>query len=127
MPALESLEHGKHVDVTGMHPALQRLFAPQVQDFLIDMFSYDPPKLAASLKLPLLVVQGERDLQVSVADAKDLAAAQPKATLLLLPKMTHVLKDVGSDDRGAIAATHTDASLPVDTGLVDAIVKFVRR
>ena len=30
----------------GMHPALQKLFAPQVQDFLIDTFRHDPAKLA---------------------------------------------------------------------------------
>ena len=126
MSALDSLEKGQHVDITSMHPALQRLFAPQVQDFLIDMFRQDPPKLAASLKVPLLIVQGERDLQVSVADARQLASAQPKATLLLLPKMTHELKDVDSDDKAAIVATLTDASLPVDLGLVEAIVSFVK-
>ncbi len=126
MSALDSLEKGQHVDITSMHPALQRLFAPQVQDFLIDMFRQDPPKLAASLKVPLLIVQGERDLQVSVADARALASAQPKATLLLLPKMTHELKDVDSDDKAAIVATYTDASLPVDSGLVEAIVSFVK-
>ncbi|HYX45640.1 MAG TPA: alpha/beta fold hydrolase [Sphingomicrobium sp.] len=124
--ALDSLEHGRHVDVTGMHPALQRLFAPQVQDFLIDMFRQDPAKLAASLDVPLLIVQGERDLQVSVADARGLESAQPKAKLLLLPKMTHELKDVDSDDKAAIAASYTDASLPVDPGLVDAIAAFVK-
>ncbi len=127
MSALDSLEKGRHVDITSMHPALQRLFAPQVQDFLIDMFRQDPAKLAASLKVPLLIVQGERDLQVSVADARALASAQPKATLLLLPNMTHVLKDVSSDDKAAIAATYTDATAPIDTGLVDAIVAFVKR
>ena len=126
MSALDSLEKGQHVDITSMHPALQRLFAPQVQDFLIDMFRQDPPMLAASLKVPLLIVQGERDLQVSVADARQLASAQPKATLLLLPKMTHELKDVDSDDKAAIVATLTDASLPVDSGLVEAIVSFVK-
>ena len=127
MAALDSLERGQHVDVTNLHPALQRLFAPQVQDFLIDMFRQDPPKLAGSLKVPLLIIQGERDLQVSAADAKALAAAQPKATLLLVPRMNHVLKDVDSDDRTANAATYADPSLPVDSGLVDAIVKFVKR
>jgi uncharacterized protein len=127
MSALDSLEQGKHVDVSNMHPALQRLFAPQVQDFLIDMFRQDPARLAASLKVPLLILQGERDLQVSVADARALASAQPKATLLLIPKMTHELKDVDSDDKAAIAAAYTDASLPVDHGLVDAIAKFVKR
>jgi pimeloyl-ACP methyl ester carboxylesterase len=127
MAALDALEQGKHVDVSGMHPALQRLFAPQVQDFLIDMLRQDPAKLAASLKVPLLVVQGERDLQVSVADARILAAAQPTAKLVLLPSMNHVLKDLDSDDRSANLATYADPSLPVDPGLVDAIVKFTGR
>jgi pimeloyl-ACP methyl ester carboxylesterase len=126
MAALDSLELGQHVDVTNMHPALQRLFAPQVQDFLIDMFRKDPAKLAAELKVPLLIVQGERDLQVSAADAKALAAAQPKAKLVLVPAMNHVLKDVPSDDRRANLATYADPSLPVDAAAVDAIAQFVK-
>ena len=69
----------KTVDVTAMHPALQKLFAPQVQGFLIDILARDPAQLAKTLKVPLLIVQGERDLQVSAADARALAAAQPKA------------------------------------------------
>jgi pimeloyl-ACP methyl ester carboxylesterase len=125
--ALQSLEHEQHVDPTNFDPTLQKLFAPQVQDFLIDMFRQDPAKLAGSLKVPLLIVQGERDMQVSIADARMLAAAQPKAKLVLIPAMNHVLKDVGSDDRAANLATYTDASLPVDSGLVDAIVKFLKR
>lgn len=127
MKALDQLDRGEHVDVATMHPALQRLFAPQVQDFLIDDLRYDPASLAAALKLPLLIVQGERDLQVSVADAKRLAAAQPGAKLVLLPTMNHVLKDVASDDRAANFATYSDASLPVDPGLVAAIAGFVKR
>jgi len=125
--ALDQLDRGEHVDVSTMHPALQRLFAPQVQDFLIDDLRYDPASLAAALKVPLLILQGERDLQVSVADAKKLAAAQPRARLVLLPAMNHVLKDVATDDRAANFATYADSSLPVDPGLVDAIAAFVKR
>jgi pimeloyl-ACP methyl ester carboxylesterase len=127
MSALDSLEHRQHVDVSAMHPALQKLFAPQVQDFLIDMFSYDPAKLAASTRLPMLIVQGERDVQVSVTDAKALAGAQPKAKLVLVREMNHVLKDVASDDRAANLATYGDPSLPVDSSAVDAIATFVKR
>ena len=127
MSALESLDGGHRVDVTGLHPALQRLFAPQVQPFLIDMFRHDPAKLASTVAVPLLIVQGERDLQVTSADARALAAAQPKAKLVLLPRMNHVLKGVASDDRQANVATYADPSLPVDAGLVDAIAEFVRR
>ena len=125
--ALDSLEKGQHVDVAGMNPALLRLFAPQVQEFLIDDFRHDPAKLAASLKIPLLVIQGERDIQVSTADAKTLAAAQPKAKLVVIPAMNHVLKDVASDDRAANVATYADPSLPVDGELIDAIADFVKR
>jgi len=127
MAALDALEKGQHVDVSGMNPALLRLFAPQVQDFLIDDFRHDPAKLAASLKLPLLIVQGERDIQVSAADARALAAAQPKAKLVLVPAMNHVLKDVANDERSANVATYSDFSLPVDSALVDAVASFVKR
>jgi pimeloyl-ACP methyl ester carboxylesterase len=126
--ALKSLEAGQHVDSAHFtSPMLQKLFAPQVQDFLIDMFDQDPAELAASLKVPVLIVQGERDLQVSVADAKALAAAQPRARLVLLPDMNHVLKDVAGEDRSANLATYSDPSLPVDPGLVDAVARFVKR
>jgi hypothetical protein len=127
MSALDALDNGRHVDVTNMNPALLKLFAPQVQGFLIDMFSYNPAKLAGSVKVPLMVVQGERDIQVSTTDAKNLAAAQPKAKLVLVPAMNHVLKDVASDDRMANLATYADPSLPVDSRLVDAIADFVKR
>ncbi len=126
LTALASLDRGEHVDVTNMNPALLKLFAPQVQDYLIDMFRQDPAKLAASLNVPLMIVQGERDIQVSTTDAKDLAEAQPKAKLVLIPAMNHVLKDVASDDRAANIATYSDPSLAVDSSMVDAIADFVK-
>jgi pimeloyl-ACP methyl ester carboxylesterase len=127
MAAIDSLEHRRHVDVSTMHPGLQRLFAPEVQDFLIVVFSYDPAKLAGSVTVPMLILQGERDVHVSVADAQTLAAAQPKAKLVLLPLMTHVLKDSAGAERAAILATQSDSSLPVDSGAVAAIADFVKR
>jgi pimeloyl-ACP methyl ester carboxylesterase len=127
LAALDALDRGQHVDTTKMNPALLPLFRPEVQDFLIDMFRFDPPKLAAALTVPLLILQGERDIQVSTADAKALAAAQPKARLVLIPTMNHVLKDVASDDRSANLATYADPSLPVDATLVDSIAAFVKR
>ncbi len=125
MPALDALEAGKRVNTTGMNPALLPLFAPQVQGFLISLFSYDPAALIAKLHMPVLILQGERDLQVSVADAKRLAAADPHARLVLLPDVNHVLKTVGSDDRNANFATYADPSLPLAPGIVDAIAGFV--
>ena len=64
------------------------------------MFSYDPAQLIAGFHKPVLIVQGERDLQVSVADAKRLKQAAPAAKLVLLPDTNHVFKTVKSAEYG---------------------------
>jgi len=125
LPAIDALEAGKRVDVSGMHPGLMPLFAPQLQGFLISMFSYDPAKLIAAVSKPVLIVQGKRDIQVSLADAERLKAAAPKAELVLLPDVNHVLKTVNSDDRAANAATYVDPNLPLAPGVVEPIADFV--
>jgi uncharacterized protein len=125
MTAIDSLEAGKRVDVTGMHPALMPLFAPQVQGFLINAFSYDPAKLISTVSKPVLIMQGKRDFQVGVADAERLKLAASKAELVLLPDANHVLKAVASDDKRANIATYADPTLPLANGVVDAVANFV--
>jgi uncharacterized protein len=125
MAAIEALEAGKRADVSAMNPALLPLFAPQVQGFLINAFSYDPAKLIAAVEKPVLIIQGARDMQVGAADAERLKAAAPKAELVLLPQANHVLKAVNSDDRRANALTYSNPNLPLAPGVVDAIANFV--
>lgn len=123
--ALSALETGKPVDRARLHPALAQMFPPQLDDYWRGILSQDPAKLAAGYKGPLLIVQGTRDLQVSVADAEALAAAQPRARLERVDGANHVLKRVASDDRGANLATYADASLPLADGVVGPILSFV--
>jgi pimeloyl-ACP methyl ester carboxylesterase len=125
MTAIAALEAGRRVDVAGMHPALMPLFAPQVQGFLINAFSYDPAKLIAAVTKPVVIVQGRRDMQVGVDDAERLKDAAPKAELVLLPDVNHVLKTVTSDNPRANAATYADPSLPLAPGIAEAIAKFI--
>lgn len=125
MKAIDSLESGIRVDVSALHPALQRLFAPQVQGYLIDLMATDPATLAANVKLPMLIVQGGKDLQVGAADAKALSTANPAARVVNLPRMNHVLRDVDGDDREANIATYADPSVPLDPKLIDSIVGFI--
>lgn len=124
LPALDALQAGKRVDTTGMHPALLNLFHPALQGFLIVMFQQEPAKLAAAYKGPVLILQGDADIQVSVADANLLAAAHPGARLVLLPGVNHLLK-TGSRDMAATMANYADPSLPLAPGVVDAIAAFV--
>ncbi len=90
------------------------------------MFAQDPAKFAASLAVPLFIVQGDKDIQIAVEDAKLLAAAQPKAKLAVLPNVNHVLKSFSGDDRAANFATYADPSLPIAASVVDAVAGFVK-
>ena len=127
LPALDALEQGHRVDTTGMNPALMGLFHPSVQGFLINAFAYDPARLIASVTKPVLVIQGQRDLQVSEGDARLLKQADQRASLVLLPDVNHVLKQVTSDDRSANLATYAKPGLPLAPGVVDAIADFLAK
>ncbi len=122
---IKTLEAGRHPDMTSMHPALQQLFAPQIHGLLISVFSYDPAGLIAKFGKPVLIVQGERDLQVSVDDAKRLKQASPTARLVLLPDTNHVFKMVTSADTAANKAAYSKPGLPLAPGLADEVGKFV--
>lgn len=124
--AIDDLEAGRDVPAATMPPVLMSLFNPVVQPYLKDLMAKDSAALAASLNLPLLVVSGDLDIQTPVADAKALAAAQPKAKLVIVNGVNHVLKSPDGTDRAANLATYTDAKRPVAPAVVDAIADFVK-
>ena len=125
MPVIDALERGRRVDTGNMHPALQSLFRPAVQGFLISAFSYDPRRVLADYSKPVLVLQGQRDIQVGEADARLLKQAAPQATLVLLPNVNHILKSVPTNDLRTNIATYADPGLPLASGVVDAIAGFL--
>jgi pimeloyl-ACP methyl ester carboxylesterase len=125
--ALDSLEQGKSVDIAALPAPLHPLFNTAVQPYLIDLLARDPAQLAASLKLPLLIVQGDKDIQVTVEDAEILAAAQPKARIAILQGVNHVLKVPAGEGRAANLASYADPSLPIAPAVVEEIAAFVKR
>ena len=125
--AFRSLERGDRMDALTLPPALQPIFSPQVQGYLIDVFSHDPARLIADLQLPVLVLQGGRDVQVPEDDARILAAAAPRAELVILPGVNHVLKTVPSDGLAENIATYSDPDLPLAPEVVATIADFVTR
>ena len=124
--AIDELSAGRRVDTAKLPPALAPLFNAAVQGFLISTFALDPAALAGRIAKPLMIMQGQRDLQVSVADAQRLKQASPSATLVILPDANHVLKQVGSDDRSANLATYAATDLPLAPGVVSGIARFVK-
>lgn len=120
------LESGFTVDASKLAAPLQGLFADAVQPYLIDLLAQDTAKLAAGMKGRLAIIQGLTDIQTGESDARLLAKAQPRAKLMLLPDVNHVLKHFAGDDRRANFATYAQPELPVDASVVDAVAGFVK-
>jgi uncharacterized protein len=121
---IKALEAGRRPNVYSLDPPLQQMFAPPMQGFLISMFSYDPARLIAEFHKPVLILQGERDLQVSMADAKRLKQAAPAAKLVFLPDANHFFKVVKSADIAVNTAAYSKP-VPLAPHIADEIADFV--
>ncbi len=67
--------------------------APIPGSYFLDLRGYDPAKVAAGLKIPILVLQGGHDYQVTNADYEiwqKALAGDPRATFKFYPNYTHL-------------------------------------
>jgi pimeloyl-ACP methyl ester carboxylesterase len=118
------LELRRGHEVSDIPPELAGVFGPAIQPYTRSMINLDPVAELRKVKAPVLVLQGDNDLQVRVDDAKALAA-RPGAQLVVVKGMTHPLKLATSDVKTNIA-TYLDPALPLAPDAVAAIIAFVR-
>ena len=121
-PIIDSLKAGRLVE--NINPMLSSLFRPGVQPYLISWFAYDPREEIKKLKLPILILQGTNDIQVTQDDAKNLNAANPNSKLVLLENMNHIFRKV-TGNRQENVATYNNSDLPVDETLIESITEFI--
>ncbi|WP_019588590.1 alpha/beta hydrolase [Deinococcus apachensis] len=121
---LDALGRGERV--AEVSPPLAPVFRPSVQPYLVSSLKYDPARLIAAVNVPTLIVQGDRDLQVRPEDAWLLAAAQSAARVHLARGVNHVLVPAPLD-AAANFATYANGELPLERGLLTAVVEFLRQ
>jgi uncharacterized protein len=122
--AFVAMREGRTVTVP---PGLESLFRPSVQPYLRSVMDIDPAAELARLSVPVLVISGTTDVQVSIAeDARRLAAVQgPRVELVVVEGMNHVLK-AAEGPIAAQLASYGDPTLPLADGLVPPIAAFLR-
>lgn len=121
----DSLKAGKLVPSVPL--GLQALFRSSVQPYLISCYKYNPQEEIKKLTVPVLLLQGKTDIQISVKDAELLKQSLPSAELHLIDGMNHVLKDCDTMDRQKQMAVYTNPDLPVNENLLLFIEKFVKK
>jgi len=122
---MQELEAGQVVEEPPVE--LTILFRRSVQEFLMSWNRHDPLQEIARLPLPVLVVQGTTDTQVSPDEARNLAAARPDARLVLVEGMNHVLKMVAADDTFAQQTSLVDSTLVIAGEVPQAVASLVRK
>jgi pimeloyl-ACP methyl ester carboxylesterase len=107
-------------------PGLEMLFVPVNRTFMRSLAELDPPAVMRAVRQPVLIVQGETDLQATVADAQRVHAAKPAAQLTVIPQMNHVLKlDTNPTPMGQMTTTYQNPRIPIMPRVVAVIAEWI--
>ncbi|MDG1252947.1 MAG: alpha/beta hydrolase [Schleiferiaceae bacterium] len=121
--ALDSLKAGFLLK-GAMPVALQSLFRPSVQPYLMDWFKDDPIRNLnlCSDSIPVFFFYGGKDIQVELTDGArqniQANALNHSVRIEVIPSMTHPLK---ADVPGQRLSSYTNGELPLDPEFVEKL------
>lgn len=110
---------------TDYPPALSSIFNIEIQSFMMNWMKYNPQEVIKTLDMPILIINGTKDLQVSVNEAKLLEEASGHAELKIIDKMNHVLFIIEGDDLEN-AKSYNESARKLSEELVSAILDFIK-
>ncbi|WFA10165.1 alpha/beta fold hydrolase [Tissierella sp. Yu-01] len=120
-PMLDQLKEGKLIE--NVPQELYSLFRPSVQPYMISWFKYDPVEVYKNISAPILILQGDNDIQVTVEDAERLSTAKD-SKLVIIKGMNHILKNAPTDPEENLK-TYSDPDLPINEELMREIIEFI--
>ncbi|HZH86144.1 MAG TPA: alpha/beta hydrolase [Brumimicrobium sp.] len=119
---LSVLKQGKMVD--NVSPELSSLFRTSIQPYIISWLKYSPKNEIEKLEIPVLILHGSTDIQITEEDAKLQKEGNPKAKLIIIEEMNHVLKEA-SDNKDENMKTYYNPKLPLHKELIPVLVEFI--
>ncbi|MEP6262613.1 MAG: alpha/beta hydrolase [Gillisia sp.] len=106
-------------------PYLESIFRASVQPYMKSWMQFDPAKELAKLEIPVLLVNGNYDLQVDVVDAELLQQASPDSKLVILDKMNHIFRKIEGESLENTKA-YNEPNRPLHPELIPAMVDFIK-
>lgn len=119
---VDKLKEGKKT--TNYPAALASVFNEDIQPFMINWMAYNPAEAIKELDMPILLINGTKDLQVSESEAKLLKDASDKATLTFIENMNHVLFEIKGDDLEN-SKSYNESFRPISPKLISSITSFI--
>lgn len=111
---------------TGYDPALESIFRYNLQPFMRSWIKYDPSQEISKLEIPILIIQGGKDLQVKPEQSEKLKETVSHAEYLFIPEMNHILKEI----KGNRLENHKSYNEPfrkIMPEVITAIVNFANK
>lgn len=124
-PVIDSLKQGK--TVSDVPQALYSLLRPSVQPYLISWFAVDPIVEIKKIKVPILIVQGDKDIQISIKDAELLHQASRNSTKIIIPNMNHVFKECDTMDTAVQMPLYSNPTLKNVPQLSNCVIEFINK
>ena len=120
-PILDSIKAGYTVKVEGK---LKTLFRLSVQPYMFSWFKYNPQEEIKKIFCPILILQGDNDIQVKVKEAELLKQANSKADLHIISHMNHIMKLIKGNFNDNLKSYYQE-DIPISKELVSRISKFI--
>ncbi len=113
--------------VENFNPALSSILRPSVQPFINSWMQYNPQEEIKKLTIPVLLINGDTDLQVAVSEAEKLKEAYPQAKLVIIKNMNHIFKQIKHGDLVQNQQSYSNPELPISSKLINELVRFIKQ
>ena len=110
-------------DVKEVHPFLSTIFSKQNLPFFLSWMQYNPKEELKKLNMPVLIVNGTKDIQVPIEDAKPLHISNKNIESIFIENMNHVLKDIQKEEDNL--SSYYSSEYPISKELIAVIIAFV--
>ena len=108
-----------------INPFLMSVFAKPMQSFWYSWMLLNPVEEIKKLNIPILIINGDKDLQVRIKDAETLHAANSKSKLVIIKNMNHVLKDIQKEEDNL--SSYYSSAYPISEKLIETIDSFIKK
>ena len=107
-------------------PGLASIFRKDIQPFIYTWMQYNPKMEIEKLQIPVLIVNGDKDIQVQVAEAEFLKNAKPDAEYKIIENMNHIFKKIEGNDLEN-SKSYNIYNLPVMPELINTVSDFIKK
>jgi pimeloyl-ACP methyl ester carboxylesterase len=121
---LDLLKSGQ--TTTDFPPALSSIFNLDLQPFMSNWMQYNPKDLIKKLEIPVLIINGTKDLQVAITEAQQLKEAKEEAQLEIIENMNHLLFEINGDDL-VNSKSYNDNSYAVMPKVIEIMTAFIKK